>query len=37
MAYVTTGRIIQGTVTVLRDPHRSRPKADVRDFAMRVD
>ena len=33
---MTTGGINQGKVTVVRDPHRARPKADFRDLAMRV-
>ena len=35
--HMTTGRNNQGTVTVLRDPHRTRPKADVRNVAMSVN
>ena len=34
---MTTGRINQGTVTAVRVPPRTRPKADGRDVAMRVD
>ena len=34
---MTTGRINQGTVTVVRDPHRARPNADFRDVAMRLN
>jgi hypothetical protein len=34
---VTTGRINQGEVTVVQDPHWARPKADIRDFATRMN
>ena len=34
---MTIARIKQGTVTVVRVPHRDRLKADVRDVAIRVN
>ena len=34
--HMATGRINQGTVSVMRVPHRASPNANVRDFAMSV-
>jgi hypothetical protein len=34
---MTNGRIDQGTVTEVRDPRGVRPKADIRDVAIRVN